>query len=110
MRDGEISLKEISLLKESREARTNIENLYNARKGAIDFFEEFTSRASEARPQAKKETGLKIPTPKKRLQRLPMTLAQEKAGSNSESLLNEVRQILYSLYQSKEITNKCITT
>ena len=34
------------------EARTNIENLYNARKAAIDFFDEYTSRASEARRQA----------------------------------------------------------
>ena len=39
------------------------------------------------------------------LQRLPITLART-AGNNSESLLNEIRQILYSLYQSKEITKK----
>ena len=38
------------------------------------------------------------------LQRLPIALAQVKAGNNSESLLNEIRQIVYSLYQSKEIT------
>ena len=55
------------LLKESREARTNIENLYNARKAAIDFFDEYTSRASEARRQAKRETVLKILTPKQML-------------------------------------------
>ena len=42
------------LLTESREARTNIENLYNARKAAIDFSDEYTSRASEAKRQAKK--------------------------------------------------------
>ena len=35
-----------------------------------------------------------------------MTLAQVKAGNNSESLLNEVWQIVYSLYQSKEIAKK----
>ena len=40
------------------------------------------------------------------LQRLPIALAQVKAGNNSESLLNEIRQIIYSLYQSKEITKK----
>ena len=40
------------------------------------------------------------------LQRLPMTLAQVKAGNNSESLLNEVSKIVNSLYQSKEITKK----
>ena len=37
---------------------------------------------------------------------MPIALAQVKAGNNSESLLNEMRQIVYSLYQSKEITKK----
>ena len=40
------------------------------------------------------------------LQRLPIALTQIKAGNNSQSLLNEIRQIVYSLYQSKEITQK----
>ena len=40
------------------------------------------------------------------LQRLPIILAQEKSGSNSENSLNEIRQIVYSLYHSKEITEK----
>ena len=53
-----------------------------------------------------KGTGLKILTPKQMLQRLPIALSQVKAGNNSESLLNEIRQIVYSLYQSKEITKK----
>ena len=53
-----------------------------------------------------KGKGLKILTPKKILQRLPIALAQVKAGNNSESLLNEIRQIVYSLYQSKQITKK----
>ena len=59
--------------------------------------------------KANKETSvvrLKILTPKQMLQRLPITLAQVKAGNNSESLLNEYKQIVYSLYQSKEITKK----
>ena len=43
------------------------------------------------------------------LQRLPIALAQAKAGNNSESLLNEVRQIVYSLYQSlKRLYNNMI--
>ena len=53
-----------------------------------------------------KGKGLKILTPKQMLQRLPIALAQVKAGNNSESLLNEIRQIVYSLYQSKQITKK----
>ena len=40
------------------------------------------------------------------LKRLPIALAQIKAGNNSENLLNKIRQIAYSLYQSKEITKK----
>ena len=40
------------------------------------------------------------------LERLPIALAQVKAGNNSENLLNEIRQIVYSLYQSKQITKK----
>ena len=52
------------------------------------------------------EIGLRILTPKQILQRLPIALAQVKAGNNSESLLNEIRQIVYSLYQSKQITKK----
>ena len=65
---------------------------------------------SDAKYDAKqgetKGTGLKILTPKQMLQRLPIALAQVKAGNNSESLLNEIRQIVYSLYQSKQITKK----
>ena len=53
-----------------------------------------------------KEQDLKMLTPKQILQRLPVALAQVKAGNNSESLLNEIRQIVYSLYQSKQITKK----
>ena len=44
------------------------------------------------------------------LQRLPMALVQIKTGNNSESFLNEIRQVFYSLYQSKESTKKYIIT
>ena len=49
---------------------------------------------------------LKILTPNQMLKRLPISLAQIKAGNSSESLLNEIRYIVYSLYRSKEITKK----
>ena len=56
---------------------------------------------------AKQEgAGLKILNHNQMLQRLPVALAQISAGNNPESLLNEIRQILYSLYQLKEITKK----
>ena len=66
----------------------------------------------EAKRLAKQQEGtganemLKILTPNQMLKRLPIALAQVKAGNNSESLLNEIRQIVSSLYRSKEITRK----
>ena len=52
--------------------------------------------------------GLKILTPNQMLSRLPITLAQLKAGNNSEKLKNEIRQLLYSLYRSKNLQNNYI--
>ena len=40
------------------------------------------------------------------IERLPIELAQVTAGNTSENVLNEIRQIIYSLYQAKEITKK----
>ena len=53
-----------------------------------------------------KGKGLKILTPKQMFQRLAIALAEVEAGNNSESLLNEIRQIVYSFYQSKQTTKK----
>ena len=61
---------------------------------------------SEAIYKIKQGTGLKILTSKQMLQRLPIALEQVKTGNNLENLLNEIRQIVYSLYVSKEITKK----
>ena len=84
----------------------NIEMLCKARNSVIGFFEDYSSMVSEAKLKTITGTWLKILTPKQMLQRLPIALAQVKAVSNWESLLNEVRKIVYSLYQSKEITKK----
>ena len=54
-------------------------------------------------------TRLKILIRKQMFQRLPISLPQIKAGNNSQCLSNEIRQIVYSLYQSKEITKKVYT-
>ena len=53
-----------------------------------------------------KGLGLKILTPNQMLSRLPITLAQLKAGNNSEKLKNEIRQLLHSLYRSKKLTKQ----
>ena len=93
-----------------KEQINNLENFYNSRKEVINFFRDYIEMMSDANYDAKQNkkegTGLKILTPKQMLQRLPIALAQVKAGNNSESLLNEIRQIVYSLYQSKQITKK----
>ena len=54
----------------------------------------------------KSREGLKILTPNQMLSRLPIALAQLKAGNNSEKLKNEIRQLLYSLYISKKLTKQ----
>ena len=54
--------------------------------------------------QKQQGSGLKILTPNEMLSRLRITLAQLKAGNNSEKLKNKIRQILYSLYRSKKLT------
>ena len=50
--------------------------------------------------------GLKILTPNQMLNRLPIALAQLQAGNNSNKLKNEIRQLLYSLYRSKNMTEQ----
>ena len=80
--------------------------LYKARNNVIESFDDYLSKVSEAKLKATTGTKPKILTPEQMLQRLPIALAQVKAVNNSENLLNQIRKIVYSLYQSKEITKK----
>ena len=74
------------------------------------MFDDYPRIVFEAKYKSKYGERLKILTPKQILQRLPIALAQVKAGNNLESLLNEIKQIVYSLHQSKLILNTYITT
>ena len=56
--------------------------------------------------QKQQGRGLKILTPDQMLCRLPISLAQLKAGNNSEKLKNEIRQLLYTLYISEKLTKQ----
>ena len=56
--------------------------------------------------QRKTQQGQGLKTPNQMLSRLPISLAQLKAGNNSEKLKNEIRQLLYSLYRSKKLTKQ----
>ena len=53
-----------------------------------------------------KGQGIKMLTPNQMLNRLPIALAQLQAGNNSNKLRNEIRQLLYSLYRSKNMTKQ----
>ena len=51
--------------------------------------------------KTKQETGLKIWTPKQKLQRLPIALAQVKTRNNPENLLNDIKQIVFFCISQK---------
>ena len=83
-----------------------IKNLYKSREEVIKLFNDYAKVRSEAMYKTKHGARLKILTPKQMSQRLPIALAQVKASNKLENLLNKIRQIVYSLYQSKEIIEK----
>ena len=92
---------------EKRKLRADVLNsvtrLVQGREAVLTAFKSGIFQVSKESQEGK---GLKILTPNQMLKRLPIALAQVKAGNNSENLLNEIRQIVYSLYRSKEITKK----
>ena len=106
--------KEINIIKQGnpkkrsekqKETIDNIENLYKSRQEVVNMFNNYARNVSKSIHKAKHEgKGLKILAPNQMFKRLSIALAQIKAGNNSESLLNEIRQIVYSLYLSKKIT------
>ena len=96
----------IEIRRAKRNALENIKLLYKSRQVVIKLFNEYSSIASEAKYKLKYGESLKILTSKQMLRRLPMALAQVKAGNTSGNLLDEIRQIVYSLYRAKEITKK----
>ena len=88
-------------------------------KGKLEFFEkksEIERKKSDEQPpelenqesaeerRNQQGQGLKVRTPDQMLSRLPIILAQLKAGNNSQKIINEIRQLLYSLYRSKKLT------
>ena len=67
---------------------------------------ELESEESAAERRNQQGKGIKILTPNQMLSRLPISLAQLQAGNNSNKLKNEIRQLLYSLYHSKNMTKQ----
>ena len=92
---------------EQKKLKSDVLNSVSALvKGRELMYNAFRSRIFHRLEKSEEGEGLKILTPNQMLKRLPIALAQVKAGNNSESLLNEIRKIVYSLYRSKEITKK----
>ena len=92
---------------ESKKVKEDVVNSAMALlKGREMVFKAFESGIFLKTEELNKGEGLKILTPKQMLRRLPIALSQIKAGNNSESILNDIRQIVYYLCQSKEITKK----
>ena len=93
---------------EKEDVEKNLYNFYEGREMVLNVFKSkiFFTKTKGSGVLNTNHSKLKILTPKQILKRLPVALAQVKAGNNSENVLNEIRQIVYSLYQSKEITKK----
>ena len=105
-------IKEIEKNSESRKKTPKIncswKLFFEGREEILDAFESkiFSTKSKGEGILKPDHSKLKILTNKQILQRLPIAFAQVKAGNNSESFLNEIRKIVYYLYQSKQITKK----
>ena len=78
----------------------------NGWEQVLNFYNDYTRMVSNAKYKSIHGEGLKILTPKQMPERLPIAIAQVKAGNTYENLLNEIRQIIYSLYQEKKVPKK----
>ena len=104
-----INEDQVDLIKEILDKiKEEIKNVPKNKKIVIKLNEEIniTERILYFNQLEQQDLGLKILTPDQMLSRLPITLAQLKAGNNSEKFKNEIRQLLYSLYRSKKPTKQ----
>ena len=104
--DGEIQRKK----QEKKYFLKNFYALFDSREIVVDVFESkifpIKTEGTDFSDKVLNHSSLKISIPKQMIQRLPITLAQVKAGNTFENLLNEIRQIIYSLYGAKKITKE----
>ena len=91
-------------------AMKNLTKLYKGWGKVVKFYNDYTRMIQEWYLEAEYKSiqgeELKILTPIQMLQRLPIVHGQVKAGNTSENLIYEICQVIYSLYQEKEITKK----
>ena len=87
--------KQVKLIYNLFEGRERVLNAFDSQIFPIKFEGTgFSDKVSD-------NSNLKILTPNQMLRRLPIALAQVKAGNTFENLLNEIRQTIYSLYREK---------
>ena len=100
---GNISIEKIEVDQRQFKSKLNkitIANLNIKSKDQVNkLYNDYAKIISDDVHKAKQRTGLKMLTLKQMLQRLPEALTQAKAGNSSESLLNQIRKIVCSLYQ-----------
>ena len=104
---------------ETKNAQENKKLVQVIQSGLIDIEMETISMSKDENPyevldtvakildfnnQNQEGQGLKLLTPQKMLYRIPISLAQLKAGNNSEKLKNEIIKLLYLLYRSKMLS------
>ena len=107
LRDGEGNPKEVLRCQVRFQSQLNEIKLGGNKSG---ISRGYYFLLSKAKYKPKYGEGLKILTPKQMPQRLPIAIAQVKAGNNSKNLFTEVRQMIYSLYRSKKLLKKYIKT
>ena len=116
-KEFDMYLKKIRIGYKSEEQNKTLANsnmLFNGRNEAVKLTNDCSSMIIEAKIKAAEEPEkeptkskrLKKLTPKQMLQRLPIALAQVKAGNTSENLLNKIRKIICSVHRTKEIPKK----
>ena len=96
--------------KEQDKLIDNVIDLYESRQKVVQMFNDYPREKSRRRYVSRQERGLRILTPTQILKRFPIALAQISADNNSESLLNEIRQIIILCISQKELLKKYITT
>ena len=105
---GEINKDQVYLIKKELTRLKNVvKNVPEDRRFKIEENEkiiDIVERLPELNNENQLGEGLKILTPDQMLSRLPIILAQLKTKNNSQKLINEMRQLLYSLYLSKKLT------
>ena len=99
-------IQDRKMIRKSKKNKLFLKNLYNFLEVRKTLLHSFDSRVFLMKSEGlgvlnTDYSKLKILTPKQMLEKLLIALAQVKAGNNSESLLNEIRKIVYLLYQSK---------